>query len=69
MHRHPSFQMDVLIQNCSIIDGSGAPAFTGSVGITDGKLTYKGVAGTVPTSKCTINMSCQRRVTFKVVPK
>jgi len=38
-------------------------------GITDGKLTYKGVAGTVPTSKCTINMSCQRRVTFKVVPK
>ncbi len=38
-------------------------------GITDGKLTSKGVAGTKPTSKCTINSSCQRRVTFMVVPR
>lgn len=38
-------------------------------GIKDAKLTYKGVAGTVKTGKCGINSSCQRRVTFMVVPK
>ena len=31
--------MDVLITNCSIIDGSGAPAFLGSVGVENGKLS------------------------------
>jgi outer membrane protein OmpA-like peptidoglycan-associated protein len=38
-------------------------------GINDPKLTYKGVAGTIKTGKCGINSSCQRRVTFMVVPK
>ncbi len=37
-------------------------------GITDIKLTYKGVAGTRPTGKCAINSPCQRRVTFMVAP-
>ena len=31
--------MERLIQNCMIIDGSGEPAFSGSVGIDRGKLT------------------------------
>ena len=30
--------MDVLIKNAKIIDGSGAPAYPGSVGIQDGKI-------------------------------
>lgn len=38
-------------------------------GITDRKLTYKGVAGTIATNKCGINSACQRRVTFMVVAK
>jgi outer membrane protein OmpA-like peptidoglycan-associated protein len=38
-------------------------------GIKDGKLTYKGVAGTIKTGKCGLNSACQRRVTFMVVPK
>lgn len=41
MYMHPSFEMhvmDVFIQNCTVIDGSGEPAYTGSVGIENGKL-------------------------------
>ena len=30
--------MDTLLQNCTIYDGTGAPAFTGSVGFESGKL-------------------------------
>ena len=30
--------LDVLIKNAKIIDGSGRPAFTGCVGIKDGKI-------------------------------
>ncbi len=50
MRWHPSFEMDVLIQNCTIIDGSGAPAFSGSVGIERGKLrVFRGAAPTQAT--------------------
>ena len=38
-------------------------------GITDGKFTYKGVAGTMASGRCDINDECQRRVTFLVVKK
>ena len=38
-------------------------------GITDPKLTHKGVAGTIASKKCGINDPCQRRVTFMVVAK
>ena len=40
--------LDILIQNATVIDGSGKPAFTGSVGIKDGKLVTSGgrVTGT-----------------------
>lgn len=38
-------------------------------GVTDPKLTSKGAAGTIASSKCSINDSCQRRVTFIVVKK
>lgn len=38
-------------------------------GITDRKLTHKGVAGTIKSNKCAINDPCQRRVTFMVVAK
>ena len=31
--------LDVLIQNASIVDGTGVPAYQGSVGIREGKLT------------------------------
>lgn len=30
--------MELIIQNCSIVDGTDAPAYTGSVGFTSGKL-------------------------------
>ncbi len=38
-------------------------------GITDRKLTYKGVAGTMESGRCDMNDECQRRVTFIVVKK
>ena len=33
--------MDILIKNATIIDGSGAPAYAGNVGIIDGKIVLK----------------------------
>lgn len=38
--------LDILIQNATIVDGSGAPAYTGNVGIVGGKLVMS--AGSQP---------------------
>jgi N-acyl-D-amino-acid deacylase len=35
-------EYDLLIQNAQILDGTGAPAFTGSIGIQDGRITAIG---------------------------
>ena len=32
--------LDILIKNAKIVDGSGADAYFGSVGVKDGKLVY-----------------------------
>jgi len=46
--------MELLIQNCSIIDGTGAPAYTGSVGFSSGKFrVFRG--GQTPETKRTID--------------
>jgi N-acyl-D-amino-acid deacylase len=46
--------MELLIQNCSIIDGTGAPAFRGSVGFSSGKLlVFRG--GQTPPAECVID--------------
>ena len=39
--------MDTLIRNAKIIDGSGAPAYTGNVGIQGGKLVLSDLPETV----------------------
>lgn len=44
---------DLLIKKALIYDGSGAPAFYGSVGVTNGKITY--VGQDEPSSKKTID--------------
>ena len=36
--------LDFLLKNATIIDGSGAPAHTGDVGIAGGKLTFQGLS-------------------------
>ena len=41
--------LDILIQNATVIDGSGKPAYTGSVGIKDGKLVMQ--PGNAPASR------------------
>ena len=38
--------MDILIKNATILDGSGAAAYTGSVGIKDGKLVLSNLPDT-----------------------
>lgn len=46
--------MDRIIRNCTVIDGSGAPAFTGSVGMENGKLRiYEG--GDCPAARETVD--------------
>ena len=41
--------LDILVQNATVIDGSGKPAYTGSVGIKDGKLVMQ--PGNAPAGK------------------
>ncbi len=49
-------KLDLLIQNCSIIDGTGAPAFLGSVGFETGRLRiFRG--GECPPAKEVIDAS------------
>lgn len=48
--------MEILIQNCNIIDGTGAPAFAGSVGFDSGKLrVFRG--NDLPQTKRTVDAS------------
>lgn len=49
-------KLDYLIQNCSIIDGTGAPAFSGNVGFSSGRCTvFRG--GECPPASKTIDAS------------
>ena len=41
--------MDILIKNAKIIDGTGNPAYIGTVGIRDGKLVLNGTVDTAET--------------------
>ena len=35
-------ELDLLIRGGSIVDGTGAPAFNGNIGVCDGKIAYIG---------------------------
>ena len=38
-----SYDVDLLITNAEIYDGSGSPSYLGQVGVKDGKIVYVGI--------------------------
>ena len=49
--------MDILIRNCTILDGTGAPAYSGSVGFARGKMRVFRAGETPPAAKHTLDVN------------